>query len=146
MDRVLGRIEGTVYALMRFVIGALFACHGAQKLFGVLGGFGGTPGATAPLASMMGLAGVLEFFGGLLIVFGLFTRPVAFILAGQMAFAYFTVHLPNGFWPIQNQGELAALYCFVFLYLSARGGGRYSLDAMIGHRRGAAPVVERSRI
>ncbi|MET0397739.1 MAG: DoxX family protein [Longimicrobiaceae bacterium] len=142
----MSRFEDAVLALLRVAAGVMFMQHGAQKLFGVFGGFGGTPGATAPLASMMGLAGVLEFFGGLLIVFGLFTRPVAFILSGQMAAAYFMAHLPNGFWPIQNQGELAALYCFVFLYLSARGGGRYSVDAMIGHRHGAAPVVERSRI
>ncbi len=142
----MSRFEDAVLALLRVAAGVMFMQHGAQKLFGVFGGFGGTPGATAPLASMMGLAGVLEFFGGLLIVFGLFTRPVAFILSGQMAAAYFMAHLPNGFWPIQNQGELAALYCFVFLYLSARGGGRYGVDAMIGHRHGAAPVVERSRI
>ncbi len=142
----MSRFEDAVLALLRVAAGVMFMQHGAQKLFGALGGFGGTPGATAPLASMMGLAGILEFFGGLLIVFGLFTRPVAFILSGLMAAAYFMAHLPNGFWPIQNQGELAALYCFVFLYFSARGGGRYSLDAMIGHRRGSPPVVERSRI
>ena len=142
----MSRFEDAVLALLRVAAGVMFMQHGAQKLFGVLGGFGGTPGATAPLASMMGLAGILEFFGGLLIVFGLFTRPVAFILAGQMAAAYFMAHLPNGFWPIQNQGEPAALYCFLFLYLSARGGGRYSVDAAIGHRHGAAPTVERSRI
>ena len=142
----MSRFEDAVLALLRVAAGVMFMQHGAQKLFGVFGGFGGTPGAKATLASMMGLAGILEFFGGLLIVFGLFTRPVAFILSGMMAAAYFMAHLPNGFWPIQNQGELAALYCFAFLYLSARGGGRYSLDAMIGHRRGAPPVMERSRI
>ena len=142
----MSRFEEAVLALLRVAAGVMFMQHGAQKLFGVFRGFGGTPGATAPLASMMGVAGILEFFRGLLIVFGLFTRPVAFILAGQMAVAYFMVHLPNNFWPILNQGELAALYCFVFLYFSARGGGRYSVDAAVGHRRGAAPVVDRARV
>ena len=89
------------------------------------------PFATTPLLSLFGFAGVLELIGGLLIAVGLLTRPVAFLLSGQMAVAYFMQHFPNGFWPIQNQGELAALYCFVFLYLSARGPGRYSLDAVV---------------
>lgn len=142
----MSRFEDAVLALLRVAAGVMFMQHGAQKLFGAFGGFMGTPGAKAPLASTMGAAGILEFFGGLLIVFGLFTRPVAFLLSGQMAVAYFMAHLPNGFWPLQNQGELAALYCFVFLYLSARGGGRYSVDAMIGHRHGATLVVERSRV
>ncbi|HEX2189892.1 MAG TPA: DoxX family protein [Longimicrobiaceae bacterium] len=129
------RFEEATLALLRVMAGLLFMQHGAQKLFGALGGFGGQPGATAPLMSQMGLAGVLEFFGGLLVAFGLFTRPVAFVLAGQMAVAYFTAHLPQGFWPILNGGELAALFCCVFLYFSARGGGRYSLDGMIGRGR-----------
>jgi putative oxidoreductase len=75
-------------------------------------------------------AGILEFFGGLLLLVGLFTRPVAFILSGMMAVAYFMAHAPDGFWPLLNRGELAALYCFVFLYLSAAGGGPWSLDAL----------------
>jgi putative oxidoreductase len=78
----------------------------------------------------MWIGGVLEFFGGLLLLFGLFTRPVAFILSGMMAVAYFQAHSPRGFWTIQNGGELAALYCFVFLYLSAAGGGPWSLDSV----------------
>lgn len=125
------RFEDITLTLLRVVTGFLFMQHGAQKLFGLLGGFGGTPGATAPLASMMGLAGVLEFFGGLLILLGLFTRPVAFLLAGMMAVAYFTVHAPQALFPMLNQGELAALYSFVFLYLSARGAGRWSLDGLL---------------
>jgi putative oxidoreductase len=119
--RFLDSYSGYLYATMRVVAGFLFACHGAQKLLGVLGGFGGTPGATAPLFSMMGLAGVIELGGGILIMLGLFTRIAAFIASGQMAVAYFMAHFPRGFWPIQNNGELAALYCFVFLYIAARG-------------------------
>lgn len=133
--------EGTL-GLLRVMAGLLFMQHGAQKLFGMLGGFGGEPGGTADLLSLMGLAGVLEFFGGLLVVLGLFTRPVAFVLAGEMAVAYFMRHAPQGFWPILNGGELAALYAFVFLYFSARGGGRYSLDAALGRE----PAEPRGRL
>ena len=80
------------------------------------------------------IAGILEFFGGLLFLFGLFTRPVAFILSGTMAVAYFMGHAPGGFWPVINKGELAVLYCFVFLYFSVAGGGVWSLDRLIGRR------------
>jgi putative oxidoreductase len=115
-------------SILRIVAGFLFMQHGAQKLFGFLGGIsGGTP----RFLSQSWIGGVLEFFGGLLLLFGLFTRPVAFILSGMMAVAYFQVHAPRGFWTIQNGwngGELAAFYCFVFLYLSAAGGGPWSLD------------------
>lgn len=130
----MARYEEITLALLRLVAGFLFWQHGAQKLLGALGGFGGTPGARAPVASQMGVAGLLEFFGGLLLALGLFTRPVAFVLAGMMAVAYFQGHAPNGFWPLLNKGELAVLYCFVFLYLSSRGGGRYSIDGMRGGR------------
>lgn len=126
----MSRFEEVTLSLLRFVTGLMFWQHGAQKLLGMFGGFGGTPGAKAPLASMMGFAGLLEFVGGILIAIGLFTRPTAFVLSGTMAAAYFMAHAPNGFWPVVNQGELAALYCFVFLYLSARGGGRYGVDGM----------------
>ncbi len=105
--------------------------HGAQKLFGLFGGFGGQPGATAPLFSLAGVAGVLEFFGGLAVLLGLFTRPVAFVLSGQMAVAYFMVHAPKGFWPLLNRGELAAIYSFVFLFLAAAGGGGLSIDGLL---------------
>jgi putative oxidoreductase len=114
-----------ILSVMRIVVALLFMQHGAQKLFGFLA----PPGAaTPPLLSLMGLAGVLEFFGGLLVVLGLFTRPAAFILSGQMAVAYFMVHAPNGFWPLQNKGDLAMLWSFVFLYLAVAGGGEWSLD------------------
>ena len=113
-----------IYAVLRIVAGVLFACHGAQKLFGVLGSDGVT------LVSRAGLAGVIEFFGGGLIAVGLFTPYVAFIASGEMAAAYFLAHAPQGFWPIANRGELAVLYCFVFLYLAARGPGPLSLDGV----------------
>lgn len=126
--------------LLRIVAGFLFWAHGAQKLFGILGR--DTP---VEFFTLMGLAGILETVGGVLLVLGLFTRPVAFILSGQMAWAYFSVHAPQGFWPIQNNGELAALYAFVFLYLAARGGGDFSIDGVIRLRkdRTTAPPVER---
>ncbi len=113
-------------SVLRIVTGLLFIEHGAQKLFGFLAT---QPGAATLTFSIIGVvAGVLEFFGGLLLLLGLFTRPVAFILSGQMAVAYFMVHAPQGFFPLQNKGELAVLYCFVFLYLAAAGGGAWSVD------------------
>jgi putative oxidoreductase len=129
MKTVLGRFEPQAYALMRIVAGLLFAQHGAQKLFGALGG------EAVQLASLMGLAGVIEFFGGLLIAIGLFTSPVALVASGEMAVAYFMAHAPNGLTPIQNRGELAVLYCFVFLYMAARGSGLFSADAARGGSR-----------
>ena len=130
-----GALGPAMHAVLRIGTGMLFMQHGAQKLFGVLGGFGGTPGATAPLASMMGLAGVLEFFGGLLIVIGLFTRPVAFVLAGQMAAAYFMAHFAQNFFPLLNGGEPALLFMLVFLFLMANGAGPASADDAIASRR-----------
>jgi len=117
------------HAVLRIGAGLLFMEHGLQKLFGMFGGFGGTPGATAPLASQMGLAGILETGGGLLLVLGLFTRPVAFLLAGEMLVAYFQAHFPRGGWPLENGGELPLLYVVVFLFLAANGAGPASLDA-----------------
>ena len=124
------RHEELVLGLLRFMAGWMLAQHGVQKLFGWLGGFRGEPGATAELLTRHGVAGVLETCGGVLLALGLFTRPVAFLLSGLMAAAYFLSHAPDGFWPLLNRGELPALYCFVFLYLSARGGGRWSLDGL----------------
>jgi putative oxidoreductase len=115
------RYAPQAYALFRIVAGFLFMFHGLQK-FGVLGG------QAAPLASLMGVAAVIEAVGGLLIMIGLLTRPVAFIASGEMAVAYFMAHQPKGTWPIQNGGELAALYCFAFLYIAARGAGIWSAD------------------
>lgn len=121
MQKFLGKYSDLLYGVMRIVVGVLFACHGAQKLFGMLGG------EQQALASLMGLAGVIEFFGGLLIALGIFTSWAAFIASGQMAVAYFMAHAPGGFWPIQNQGETAVLYCFVFLFIASRGGGKLAL-------------------
>ena len=122
MDRWLGTYAPYLYALMRIVLGVLFACHGAQKLFGVLGG---TPVA---LVSLRGLAGIIEFVGGLLVAVGFLTSYAAFIASGEMAVAYFIAHVPRGFWPIQNNGELAVMYCFIFLYIASRGVGAWGID------------------
>jgi putative oxidoreductase len=115
------------------IAGFTFSLHGLQKLFGFFGGMMGS-GAKAPFLSLIWVGGVLEAFGGLLILLGLFTVPVAFILSGEMAVAYFRVHLPRGFWPILNGGELAVLYCFIFLYLFAAGAGPWSLDQRMRKR------------
>ena len=122
----------TAVAILRIGTGLLFMQHGLQKLFGLFGGFGGTPGATAPLMSQMGLAGVLELGGGLLLVLGLFVRPVALILLIEMIVAYVMAHLPRHPLPIQNDGELALLYGLIFFYLAARGAGPVSIDARQG--------------
>src|ERR687895_1867309 len=118
------------HALLRVVTGLMFWQHGAQKLFGWLDGR-----QVQDLASLSGVAGVLEFAGGILIVAGLLTRPVAFILAGEMAFAYFMSHAPRGLWPIENRGEASVLFCFLFLFFAAHGAGRYSIDGLLGRRR-----------
>jgi putative oxidoreductase len=123
MKPILGRFTDIAYALMRVVAGLLFAQHGAQKLFGVLGG---TQMLGEPL---MVAAGVIELVAGLLVAIGLLASIAAFVAAGEMAVAYFMVHAPQGFWPIVNKGELAALYCFVFIYVAARGAGRWSVES-----------------
>jgi putative oxidoreductase len=124
------RIANVTHVLLRVVAGFLLLQHGGQKLFGWFGGTGPVPGGTVVLMSQMGLAGVLELLGGGLIALGLFTRPVAFVLSGELAVAYFQSHQPRGAWPIQNHGELAALYSFIFLFLAAHGAGGFSLDAL----------------
>ena len=123
------RAGGITHALLRMVAGLLFMLHGGQKLFGWFGGPGGD-GGTVELASLMGLAGILELAGGALIIVGLFTRPVAFVLSGEMAVAYFMAHFPNGFWPIENRGEPAALFAFIFLFFAFNGAGPLSADAI----------------
>ena len=112
-------------SVLRIVTGFLFMQHGGMKLLG----FPGAGDHKVELMSLMGFAGCLELIGGGLILIGLFTRPVAFILAGEMAFAYFMAHAPQGFWPVLNQGESAVLFCFVFLFLAAAGAGAWSVDA-----------------
>ena len=128
------------HAILRVGAGLLFMLHGAQKLLGWFGGFGGTPGATAPLMSQMGLAGVIELAGGLLIVIGLFTRPVALIAFLEMIAAYLIAHAGQAFWPIENRGELALLYGLVWLFLAANGPGPWSVDARRPARVEPSPV------
>ena len=133
MKPILGRFQSYVYGVFRIVSGYAFMLHGAQKLFGVLG----TAGPVDYL-SLMGLAGTIEFCGGALIAVGLFTSPVAFLASGQMAFAYFMGHVArNGdlLAPLINRGESAVLFCFIFLYFAAAGGGALSLDRVIAGRK-----------
>jgi len=118
------------YFLLRVIAGLLFIQFGGLILFGWFGGVPGQPG-TPSLVSQTGIGGLLEFFGGIAIVLGLGTRPVAFILSGMMAVAYWQFHAPNGVSPVQNQGVPAVLFCFLYLYMAARGGGDWSLDALL---------------
>lgn len=119
-------------SVLRIIIGFLLIPHGTQKLFGFPAG---PDTHQVPLMSLLGLAGVLELFGGALILVGLFTRPVAFVLSGFMAVAYFMAHAPKGFLPLLNHGELAVAYCFVFLLLAAAGGGEWSVDRLLRSSR-----------
>ncbi len=121
MVRITSRVTDVAYLLLRIVAGLLFAEHGLQKLFGLLGG------SRVPLMSELGLAGVIELAAGAMVAFGVFPRWAALVAAGEMAVAYFTTHAPQAFWPAQNRGELAVLYCFVFLYIAARGGGKLTV-------------------
>jgi putative oxidoreductase len=121
-------------SILRIISAFLFVAHGTQKWLDFP-----TPRATPmELWSLGGVAGILELVGGALLLVGLFTRPVAFVLSGLMAFAYFIAHAPQGFWPLLNRGELAALYCFVFLYIAAAGGGPWSVDE-VWRRRTSGP-------
>ena len=124
---MLPRLESYAYALFRIVIGLLFIFHGLQK-FGMYGG------QAVDLGTRYGAAAVIEVVGGALVMLGLFAGPVAFICSGEMAAAYFIAHAPQAFWPIQNRGELAVLYCFAFLYIAARGSGTWSIDWLRGKR------------
>lgn len=119
-----------ILGITRILFGIMMACHGAQKALGAFGGI--PPGVPVPPFIKWG-AGSIELVGGALLAVGLFTRPVAFLLSGLMAFAYFMGHAPQGFWPIVNQGELAVIYCWLALYYAAAGPGAWSLD---GLRRG----------
>lgn len=118
-------------SVLRIVAAFLFLQAGTMKLFAFPAGVP-PDGSTVPLLSQMGLGGILEAFGGALLLLGLFTRPVAFLLSGEMAVAYFQFHFPKSFWPVMNGGDSAALYCFVWLYFSAAGAGPWSLGAKGG--------------
>lgn len=127
------RAKEITYFLLRVVSGLLFFQAGSTKF---LGWFGGIPGGGHPaLTSQAGIGGMIEFFGGILIMLGLFTRPVAFILSGEMAVAYWQFHAPNGAWPVQNKGGEAVLFCFIFLYMAAKGSGICSIDAAMRRKR-----------
>ena len=119
-------------SLLRIVSAIVFMLHGTQKLFGFPSA---TPLPPSRMLSLLGAAGILEVFGGALMALGLFTRPVAFILSGEMAVAYFRQHAPRGFWPILNGGELAVLFCFLWLFFSAAGPGQISVDTLIRKKR-----------
>jgi putative oxidoreductase len=125
------------YFLLRVVVGFLFCQTGGLILFGW---YGGMPGQTSPppLLSQTGIGGVLEFFGGIAIMLGLFTRPIAFVLSGMMGVAYWQFHALQGGWPVQNQGMPAVLFCFIFLYMAAQGAGDWSLDALVRRKRAVA--------
>jgi putative oxidoreductase len=129
----MNRLGGTTHSLLRVVAGALFICAGGMKLLGWFGGMPGPPGIA--LTPLLQVAGGIELVGGMAILLGLFTRPIAFIASGEMAVAYFMAHFPRGFWPIQNHGELAVLLCFVFLFFAASGAGPISLDRVFELRR-----------
>jgi putative oxidoreductase len=116
-------------SVLRIVTAFLFIEHGMQKLLN----YPAPAQQAIDLMSLMGLAAVLELFGGALMLVGLFTRPVAFVLSGFMAVAYFMAHAPQGFWPLLNHGELAVMYCFAFLYFAAAGPGPWSLDNWMRH-------------
>ena len=137
MGIFLNRWTMPLLSVLRIVAGFLFIAHGTQKLFGIPVAM---PGGPAPLQSLAGAAGVIEVIGGALLLVGLLTRPIAFLLSGEMAVAYFKMHSSQSFWPIVNQGELAVLYCFLFLYFAAAGAGPWSLDALLFHRR---PHIDR---
>ena len=130
------RAAEITYFLLRIVAGLLFIQFGGLILFGWFGGMPGQPpGTRPPLLSQTGIGGILEFVGGIAISLGLFTRPISFILSGMMAVAYWQFHAPNNPWPVLNQGVPSILFCFLFLYMSARGAGAWSLDALLRRKR-----------
>ena len=134
-SRIPAWLPGVMLSVLRVVTGALFMQHGVQKLFGLLVNPARPWNGPPELFSQFWFAGMLEVFGGALIVLGLLTRPVAFVLAGEMAVAFFQAHFPRSFWPILNRGESVVLFCFVFLYLAVVGAGPYSIDGMLRARR-----------
>ncbi len=126
-----GRLEELTLFLLRVVGGLLFLQSGGVKMFDWFGGVPAEHGGHPPFLSQVWIGGALEFWGGLALLLGLWTRPVAFVLSGEMAVAYFQFHQPQGLWPVQNNGVPAVLFCFIFLFLAARGGGDWSLDAVL---------------
>jgi len=129
-DSHVAHIAPHILSLLRIVVGLLFLEHGSSHLFGFP-----QAQALAPAFSLNWFAGAIEFVGGILVTLGLFTRPAAFIMSGEMAFAYILSHAPHGFFPILNRGDGAILYCFIFFYLAFAGAGPWSLDALLKHDR-----------
>jgi putative oxidoreductase len=129
MEKLLGKYSHYLYAIMRIVVGLLFACNGARKLFGVFGGMGSSE--AAPLLSQVWVAGLVEFSAGLLVAVGLLTGYAAFIASGEMAIGYFQVHFPRGLWPILNAGERAVFYSFIFLFIASRGAVVWGIDRLL---------------
>src|SRR5918996_2722149 len=128
MEKALAPFAPHIYAILRIIVGLLFVCHGGQKIFGW---FGGQP---VPLGSLFGVAGIIEIVVGLLVTIGLFTSYAAFIASGEMAVAYFMGHFPKSFWPLENTGEPAVLFFFIFFYMATQGSGIWSVDAARGWR------------
>lgn len=126
MEKTLAPFAPYAFAILRIIAGLLFVAHGGQKVFGW---FGGQP---VPLDSLFGLAGIIEIVLGILVTIGLLTSFAAFIASGEMAVAYFIGHFPKSFWPLENEGELAVLFCFIFLYMATQGSGIWSVDAARG--------------
>ena len=139
-ERFLGQFSEYAYALLRIVAGLMFLLHGTQKLIGVP-----SSPRTTPLDGLMTAAGVIEIVAGLMIALGLYAGLAAFIASGEMAVGYFMVHQPNGPLPIQNGGELAVIYCFVFLYIATRGSGVLSVDSMM-RKQNAPGAASRSAV
>ncbi|MGQ0644030.1 MAG: DoxX family protein [Elusimicrobiota bacterium] len=129
------RAKQTAFFLLRVVSGLLFLQAGGMKIFDWFGGVPAEHGGHPPVMSQIWIGGVMEFYGGAALMLGLFTRPVAFLISGEMAVAYFQFHQPGGFWPIQNHGEPAVLLCFIFLLFAAYGGGDWSLDRLMRRRK-----------
>jgi putative oxidoreductase len=143
IQKAAARAEPHLYAALRIIAGAMFAFHGVQKIIGWHGG-----GFTPVVGSEVWVAGIIELVGGTLVALGLLTRPAAFLASGEMAVAYFQVHwkfvLDRGMWlPTLNKGELAVLYCFVFLFIAARGAGAFSLSALLSRARGTGGFAAR---
>lgn len=134
MEKALASFAPYAYALLRIVAGLLFVCHGGQKIFGWFGG------PQVPPGSLFGIAGIIELVLGALIAIGLVTSVAAFIASGEMAAAYFLGHFPKSFWPLENGGEPAVLFCFLFLYIATRGAGIWSVDEARGGREVEVPV------
>jgi putative oxidoreductase len=134
MEKTLAPFAPYAFASLRIIAGLLFVAHGGQKVFGW---FGGQP---FPLGSLFGLAGIIELLLGILVTIGLLTSFAAFIASGEMAVAYFIGHFPKSFWPLENEGEPAVLFCFIFLYMATLGAGIWSVDAVREQRAIEIPV------